>query len=201
MSSPISKIICTGCSYKAINSHASITLQYILPDGSIFKTGRVSGWCYSCDKLADIEPLDKDNLEMEILYCRDLMKRYEAQSLVLPSRLQYFFCAFFNRKKMHEMYEHEQNVNYGLACTPHRIEKLEETLKIAKMRNSKARCFSCWSQNTASVLFDSDDEVAYNFVHKCGGHLKIDPEFEEIRFTIRPSVINLDIEGNLIEQV
>ncbi|MDM7986002.1 MAG: hypothetical protein QUS13_01560 [Smithella sp.] len=71
-------------------------------------------------------------------------------------------------------------------------------LEIAKRRKSKARCLKCWSDRTAPLRFNSEDNVAHDFQHKCGGNLQIIHDHSGPRFHFRVSTYVLNEEGEFI---
>ena len=78
------------------------------------------------------------------------------------------------------------------------ITGLENQLRLLKSRRSKPRCLMCGGEDTKSLSFD-ERGLSSEFVHECGGHLKLEPtDPDGIRFSYRPETIFLDHEGRRI---
>jgi hypothetical protein len=80
---------------------------------------------------------------------------------------------------------------------PEEIDKLHQMIR---NRRSKARCLNCYSIETLPVTFSSEDNVANDFTHSCGGKLKSHCVESEFHFSMTPMLRILNSEGYLLTE-
>jgi hypothetical protein len=163
---------------------------YKLKTGKEIETGRSKGWCYSCRDYVDVEDVnlnqfrekhkEKDQERREIKnHCDELTKG--------------FFTSLLNKKKLIKM-------RHSVEMLDQEIKDLAALSEMVGNRKSKARCLTCWSDNTVHLTFDSEDHLSHDFRHECGGQLKFVPEPSGMRFNMSLTTYVLNEEGELLEE-
>ena len=167
-------IRCQGCSFEGVISFRGITLRYHLPDGEIVSRYRVTGWCYDCDRISDIEkPFDESSIQEELLE----FTQEEPRGLL---------AKLFGSGGRKDLRDQES------------LKNLRLELYLASNRKSPPRCLKCGSDRTVPLVFGSSG-IATSFVHKCGGRLyALPPEPNAMRISRRPLELDLDAEGNIL---
>lgn len=178
MSVPSGKIRCHGCDYEGVVQHRPVTLQYALPDGTSVQGYREFGWCNICDGIRDVESkLDKNALQSEL------------QALAPQRGLGGIFKSAVGRA-----------LGGGTDTRTQDRERLKGLLRVAQARSSPQRCLNCGSTSVLRLAFD-DEGNCPNFQHHCGGHLyRLPGDPNAPRFSYRPEVIPLDVDGNRLDR-
>ncbi len=188
MSIDSARIVCTGCNYETRELYQPILIRYQTTNGKSIKTGRTKGWCYDCASYSNIERMNQGELS-------DKLVSKELELLEARHRQDELNRGFFSKFR----HRSEKNkLQYQLEYLDKEIIELVELLKIAKSRKSKARCLKCWSDRTAPVTFGSEDNIAHDFEHECGGHLQIIHDHSGPRFNFSATTYVLNEEGELI---
>jgi hypothetical protein len=167
------KVTCTGCTFQGSIHWRPVTVRYQLPTGETADSLRVFGWCAACDQVRDIEArLDPDALEADLQAAR---QSREAQRTLIQWAL-----------------------GKQSQVSPKEV-ALAVLLKVAKTRLSSPRCLDCGQENAVELHFDHSGK-ATDFVHRCGGLLRLVSEDEEApRFFYRSETIVVDIEGRSLQ--
>jgi len=188
MSIDSARIVCSGCDYETRELYRPIRIRYETSNGKTVETGRAKGWCYNCGGYSDIERLDQGDLHAKLV-------SKESERLDARQRLDEINRGFLaNLRHRSE----RRQLQYQLERLDEELAEVGGLLEITKSRKSKARCLKCWSDYTAPVSFDSDDGVARDFVHDCGGSLQIIHDHSGPRFYFRVATYILNEEGELI---
>ena len=168
MSIQNSSIRCSSCDYVSSLVHRPVTLVYQLPGGEELNTERVFCWCNTCGGIRNSEPdfsayFDADNRIAEL---KKATGSLGSRAISLIDRL------------------------IGGSSTRYEQDELRDLLigqKIARARNSRARCLECGETNIHTL----DD-----YIHTCGGHLiRVAAPEDAPRFSYAPETIYLDFEG------
>lgn len=170
MSIPHSYVHCRGCDFKGVMQPRSITLQYVLPDGSVVESHRVLVWCTSCENITNAE-------------IRFDAVRIQAEIDSLTGQKGGFFRRLLDGGK-------EEIGNRK------RLHLLQNDLWLAEIRQSEPRCLSC--EETTLVPLNFDTSGSSSIVHSCGHKLfKVSEDFDAPRFSFsyKPVTIRLDPEG------
>lgn len=179
MSTSTGQIRCHGCQYQGVLQHRSVVLRYALPDGTKVDSHRTFGWCNDCRGIRDVESkLDVSALRLEL-------ERLNPRQRSLGS----FFKSSIDRA-------------LGGGTDDDQIERqrLMMLLRVAELRKSPPRCLSCGSTSVSPSLFDADGN-SQDFVHSCGSRLyRVPPDPNAPRFSYRPEVLPLDIEGHRLDR-
>lgn len=180
MSMASNSVSCTNCDFKGVKQYRPVSLVYRLADGTEVKTGRIFGWCAQCRKIKDIEPsFDASQIRSRL---EELRKRGRSPSQFIGHALDKMLGGRGDKDKMEEM------------------ANLEGQLRIAELRKSMPRCLTCGSESTQYVSFN-EKSLSNNFVHECGGRLKLEPaDLNAPRFSFKSETIQLDIEGRRFQQ-
>ena len=190
MSIDSARVVCTGCDYETREVFRPILIRYQTGNGQFIETGRTNGWCYDCTDYSSIERIHPDALREKRALTeqerREACDQLEALSQGLLSR-------FRNRAQ-------KGWLRYQLGGLGNEIAELGELIKLVNRRSSKARCLKCWSDNTAPVTFDAESGTAQDFVHGCGGHLRIIHDHSGPRFHFRRTTYVLNEEGELLAE-
>lgn len=188
MSTDSARIVCTGCDYETHELYRPIRIRYKTSNGKSVETGRTKGWCYNCGGYSDIEDLNQGDLQITLVSMendrRELSQRLDD--------LNRGFLAKLRRRS------ERGELQYQLEQLDNELAEVGGLLEITKHRKSKSRCLKCWSDSTARVSFDSEDGVAHDFVHDCGGNLQIINDHSGPRFHFRVATYILNEEGELI---
>jgi len=188
MSFDSARIVCTGCDYETLEVYRPIRIRYRTTKGRIIETGCAKGWCYDCASYSDIERMNQGALNEELLSKeRERLKARHRQDKLNRSFLSNFQLQLEKRQLL-----------YHLERLDEQIAELKRLLEIAQSRKSKARCLKCWSDRTAPLTFDPENNIAYGFQHECGGNLKIIHDHSGPRFIFRVSLYILNEEGELL---
>ena len=168
MSVPNGYVRCHGCDFMGVMQRRPITLEYILPGGTVVEGYRVFAWCTSCEDITEAEAaFDAVSIQAEI----DSLRR---QRVGFISRL-------FGGGKAGDVQRQ-------------RLQRLQERLHLAQVRQSGPRCLICGKETVVPLGFDASGTSS--FVHSCGRHLfQVPQDPEAPRFSFRPTVIRLDPEG------
>lgn len=188
MSIDSARIVCTGCDYETREVYRPIRIRYETGSGKTVETGRAKGWCYNCGGYSDIEKLDQGDLHTKLV---SMENERHAASQRLDELNRGLLANVRHRSKRRELQYRLERLDEDLA-------EVGGLLEIIKNRKWKARCLKCWSDYTAPVSFDSDDGVAHDFVHECGGNLQIIHDHSGPRFHFRVTTYILNEEGELI---
>jgi hypothetical protein len=174
MSVPSGYIRCHGCDYQGVMQYRPITLRYMLPDGVTVDSHRTFGWCNNCEAIRDVElSLDADAIRKEL----DVLKQKQQPSVG------------FLRNAIDRVLGGKQNEAQA------ELLELTKLLRFAEIRSSPPRCLTCGEASVVYIAFD-DQGTSSNFVHTCGGRLyQVPAEPDAPRFSYRPEVLLLDVEG------
>lgn len=188
MSFDSARIVCTGCDYETLEPFRPILIRYKTARGKIIELGRTCGWCYDCARYSDIERMNQEELGNSLI--SEKQERFEVLYL-LDQWDRGFLSNFRHQSEKRQLW-------LRFAYLNKEITKLGELIEIAKRRKSKARCLNCWSDRTVPLTFDSEDNIAHDFQHECGGNLKIIRDHSGPRFFFRLSTYMLNEEGELL---
>lgn len=188
MSIDSARIVCTGCDYEARELYRPIRIRYETSNGKSVETGRTKGWCYNCGGYSDIEKLDQGDLRTQL----DAKENERRDVRQLLDGINTGFIANLRHRS------ERRELQYRLERLEEELAEVGGLLEIVKNRKWKARCLKCWSDYTAPVSFDSDDGVARDFVHECGGNLQIIHDHSGPRFHFRVTTYILNEEGELL---
>lgn len=179
MSVPNGRVRCHGCDFEGILQHRPITLQYALPDGTSVQGYREAGWCNICDGIRDVEAkLDKVDLQSQL------------QALAPQRGLGGMFKSAVDRA-----------LGGGSDTRSEDRQRLQGLLQVAQIRRSPQRCLHCGSTSVLPLMFD-DTGNCESFRHHCGGQLyRLPADPSGPRFSYRPEVIPLDVDGNRLDRV
>jgi hypothetical protein len=179
MSVPSGKIRCHGCNYEGVVQHRPVTLQYALPDGASVQGYREFGWCNICDGIRDIE----SKLDQKVLQA-------ELQALTPQRGLGGILRSAMDRA-----------LGGGTDDRTKDRDRLNGLLRVAQNRSAPQRCLNCGSTSVLRLAFD-DEGNCPTFQHHCGGHLyRLPGDPNAPRFSYRPEVIPLDLNGNRLDKV
>lgn len=183
-------IICTGCDYKTTVQYLPISIRYHTASGRSINTHREKGWCYFCGDYSDIESMNLKEFGEKLISTKQ--KRFEAQNS--HDELSRDFFSFFRH------FSEKRELQSKLAEYDEEIAKFGWLIEMMKRRKSKARCLKCWSDETAPLTFDSEDNVSHDFNHECGGNLKIIHHHSEstVRFFFSTTTYILNEDGKLL---
>lgn len=188
MSIDSARIVFTGCDYEARELYRPIRIRYETSNGKSVETGRTKGWCYNCGGYSDIEKLDQGDLRTQL----DAKENERRDVRQLLDGINTGFIANLRHRS------ERRELQYRLERLEEELAEVGGLLEIVKNRKWKARCLKCWSDYTAPVSFDSDDGVARDFVHECGGNLQIIHDHSGPRFHFRVTTYILNEEGELL---
>lgn len=188
MSIDSARIVCTGCDYETRELYRPIRIRYQTASGKNIETGRAKGWCYDCASYSDIEGLHQREFGDNLISKE--RERFEARNR--QDELSHgFFPNFRHRSE-------KKQLQFQLEHLDKEITELGGLIEIAKRRKSKARCLKCWSDRTTPLTFSSEDNVAHDFQHGCGGNLQIIHDHSGPRFHFRVSTYILNEEGEFL---
>lgn len=176
MSVPSGQIRCHGCDFQGVLQHRSVTLRYSLPDGTTIDGHREFGWCKRCNGIRDIEQrLDVRSLQSAALSAG-------------ARRPRGIFGAI------------DRALGGGSRGDDSEQRRIDGLLKLAKIRSAGPRCLTCGSEGVVSLDFDSSGNCV-SARHSCGGTLyRLPTDPNAPRFSYRPEVIPLDVEGNRLDR-
>ena len=185
------KIVCSNCDFATYRPEGPTFINYILNDGTEFKTAPAHGWCYECGTYSMIEDMNPDSLGKRLFL--NTLRRSEGLF-----RFRSWTTLFF--RPLHS-WKNYKDARDELKWIDTSIERLHNLLLIAGQRESPPRCLSCWSVRTASVTFvpiAASFSVAYDFRHDCGGLLRAVDEEPSLFITARTQILVVNSEGNLL---
>ena len=188
MSLDSARIVCTGCDYETREVYRPIVIRYMTANGNAVETGRAKGWCFDCAGYADIKNIDPEVLGAALIAKECERAEADQRRIALSHG---FVQRLRNRTE-------RGNLRCGIRWLDDEIAVLRELLGIARNRRSKARCLRCWSASTASLSFDPQDDIARDFRHGCGGHLRIIHDHAGPRFFFRRKTYVLNEEGECL---
>lgn len=176
MSVPVGQIRCHGCDFEGVLQHRSVTLRYMLADGSSVDGYREFGWCKRCNGIRDIE---------QQFAVPQLQSELHSRNSRRPRGL---FGAIYRALG--------GNSNDDDAEVQH----LNGLLRVAKIRKSNPRCLTCGSDGTVPLQFD-DSGNCVSLRHSCGGTLyRLPSDPNAPYFSYAPEIIPLDVEGNRLDR-
>ena len=189
------RICCTGCDFETWDLRRPIRVVYRMKGGKEVELWRAKGWCYECNNYEDIEDIDPETFRIELV--EDERERRKICSRA--DKLSKVFLADIRnkaeRRKLHDSIERLDK----------EIRDRSDLLEIVTNRKAGPRCLSCWSDKTAPVIFDGSDNLSHNFLHSCGGMLKLIVvdflEDESPRFNFALTTYVLNEEGELLEML
>lgn len=190
MSMPTAQIVCTGCDYEASELYRPVRICYQTASGKIVETVRTKGWCYGCAGYSDIEDMNQERFSSQLV--EKEQERLEVRNR--QEQLNHGFLSGFRHRSKREQ------LQFQLEYLDEEITKLGELIDIAKRRVSKARCLKCWSDRTVPLTFSSEEQIAYDFQHDCGGNLQKIDDPMGIRFHFRLAIYTLTEEGELLDK-
>lgn len=176
MSAPAGQIRCHGCDFEGVLQRRSVTLRYMLADGSSVDGHREFGWCRRCNGIRDIE-----------------------QQFAVP-QLQSELHAISSRRPRGFFGAIDRALGGNSNDDDAEVQRLNGLLRVAKVRKSSPRCLACGSDGTVPLQFD-DSGNCVSLRHSCGGTLyRLPPDPNAPRFSYKPETIPLDVEGNRLDR-
>ena len=176
MSIDSARVVCTGCDYETRDLMRPVRVRYQAEDGKSVETGCATGWGYDCADYSSIERIKQ--------------AQREARDQLAALNEGWFSRVRYRAQKGH--------LRYQLGNLDNAIAKLGALIRMVNHRSSKARCLKCWSDKTAPVTFDAGNDAAQDFVHECGGQLRIIHDHSGPRFHFRVATYVLNQEGELL---
>jgi hypothetical protein len=190
MSIDSARVVCTGCDYETRDLIRPVRIRYQAADGKSVVTGCATGWCYDCADYSSIERINPDVLRKELAQKEQAQREARDQLAALSE-------GWFSRVRHRAQKGH---LRYQLGNLNNAIAELGALIRMVNHRSSKARCLKCWSNKTAPVTFDAGNGTAQDFVHECGGQLRIIHDHSGPRFHFRVATYVLNQEGELLAE-
>lgn len=176
MSAPAGQVRCHGCDFEGVLQRRPITLRYMLAGSSSVDGHREFGWCRRCSGIRDVE-----------------------QKLVVQ-QLQSELHAINSRRPRGLFGAIDRVLGGNANDDDSEVRRLNGLLRVASTRRSSPRCLVCGSDDTVPILFD-DSGNCVSLRHSCGGTLyRLPPDPNAPRFSYKPEVIPLDVEGNRLDR-
>lgn len=188
MSIDSARIVCTGCDYETRELYMPIRIRYQTASGKNIETGRAKGWCYDCAGYSNIERMNQKEFD-------DKLVSKERERFEACNRQNELSRGFFSNFRQRA---EKRQLQFQIERLDKEITELGGLIEIARRRKSKARCLKCWSDRTAPLTFSSEDNVAHDFQHECGGNLQVIYDHSGPRFHFRVSTYILNEEGEFI---
>jgi len=196
-------ISCTGCDFEATEAFPPTQVVYRLESAEEVKGRHTDGWCYRCDDYRYVENIDPEVVSHDLSSAeQDLADAYMRSTELSKEFFKFskkWFTGLRYREQRGRLLHEAADLPNDLKRSSERLINLRMLLDIASKRNARPRCLHCRSEKTVRLYFDSD--LASDFVHTCGGKLKIGEHARGLRFNFGRNVncYIFNVEGEFIE--